>query len=110
MDDAITRDTRLSHLFRAYPALIEVMIDQSPHFERLRNPLLRRALTPLTTVGQAAGIAGLDVDELVAVLCQAADQPAPNASFKSAEDGKPTVSAAPAWLDAPVATLLDVRE
>jgi uncharacterized protein (DUF2249 family) len=51
--------------------LLEVFTAASPHFERLRDPGLRRVMTRLVTVGQAARIAGIDVDALLARLNQA---------------------------------------
>jgi uncharacterized protein (DUF2249 family) len=109
MEEAlITRHTRLSHLFRHYPALLEVMMAQSPHFERLRNPLLRRALTPVTSIEQAARIAGLDIEQLVETLCRAVGQRSPvdePGELLELSDGD-----RPGWLGAPLAAVLDVRE
>jgi uncharacterized protein (DUF2249 family) len=51
--------------------LLEVFTAASPHFQRLRDPGLRRVMTRLVTVGQAARIAGVDADALVACLNRA---------------------------------------
>lgn len=47
------------------PALIDVFARHSRHFDKLRNPMLRRTMARLVTVEQAAGIAGVAVDQLV---------------------------------------------
>ena len=46
-------------------ALIDVFIRHSRHFEKLRNPMLRRTMARLVTVEQAAGIAGVATEVLV---------------------------------------------
>lgn len=110
MENLITPQTRLNQLFRAHPDLFETMIAQSPEFQRLRNPVLRRTLAPLTTIEQAARIARLDVAQLVLTLRQAARQA--DDIVEQAGPSAPTTPlkhSAPAWLNAAVATTLDVR-
>lgn len=51
--------------------LIEVFIRVSPHFERLRNPAMRKTMAKLVTVEQAARIAGVDPAVLIAELNRA---------------------------------------
>ncbi|HBY96931.1 MAG: DUF2249 domain-containing protein [Ardenticatenaceae bacterium] len=104
----ITPHTTIHEALSAHPELLEVLIAQSPAFEKLRNPLLRRTLTRLTTLEQAAGFGKVDPRRLVQVLNEAiGETPAP-----AGVEG--TVSAtvateAPAWLAAPVAVELDAR-
>jgi uncharacterized protein (DUF2249 family) len=56
--DVIDRDARL----------IDVFAGAAPAFERLRKPGMRRVMARLVTVEQAARMAGIDADELVARL------------------------------------------
>jgi uncharacterized protein (DUF2249 family) len=110
MSVTISGSTRLSRLFSAYPQLLDIMVGQSPLFQRLRNPLLRRAMTPLTSVEQAAQIAGLDPGTLVNTLRAAVGQPAaadPAPPPPGIDAGE---SHPPAWLDAPSTATLDVRD
>lgn len=53
-------------------SLIDVFAAVSPAFERLRNPAMRRVMARLVTVGQAARVAGVDPDHLLARLNAAA--------------------------------------
>jgi uncharacterized protein (DUF2249 family) len=64
----IRRTDRVSTVLRADESLIDVFVALSPAFERLRNPALRRVMSRLVTVEQAAKMAGVDADELVARL------------------------------------------
>lgn len=61
----IGRGDRVSEVLRADESLLEVFTSVSPAFERLRNPRMRRVMSRLVTVEQAARIAGVDPDELV---------------------------------------------
>jgi hypothetical protein len=45
--------------------LVEVFVHHAPHFEKLRNPAVRRVMARLVTVEQAARIAGVSADILV---------------------------------------------
>ncbi len=49
-------------------SLIEVFVSVSPAFRRLRSPALRRVMGRLVTVGQAARVAGMTPETLVARL------------------------------------------
>jgi uncharacterized protein (DUF2249 family) len=49
-------------------SLVDVFVSLAPAFERLRNPGMRKVMTRLVTVEQAARMAGVDADELVTRL------------------------------------------
>lgn len=72
MSGAITADWKVSDVLRQHPALLQVLIDQSPAFKHLRNPIARSVQTRLVSVGQAARIGGLDPSALVHTLNRAA--------------------------------------
>ena len=61
----ITPKTRIAELIATYPELEEVLIDYVPAFEKLANPVLRRTVARITTLQQAAVIAGVDVEALI---------------------------------------------
>ncbi len=63
--DLIGKDWKISQVLGRYPNLLEVLVELSPAFEKLRNPVLRKVQSRLVTVEQAARIAGMDPDDLV---------------------------------------------
>ncbi len=86
--------------------LIEVFVKASPAFDKLRNPALRKTMARLVTVEQAARIAGVDADVLVAHLNQglegmeplsnAAPSPLPSVPVGPQEPIPPALLAIPA--------------
>ena len=87
-------------------ALIDVFVRHSPHFEKLRNPLLRRMMARLVTVEQAAGVAGVAPELLVRDLNAAL-------GVDAAPVTEPSRPAAPSRAVAPPALReveLDLRE
>lgn len=56
--DVIARDLKL----------IDVFVSFSPHFERLRNPVMRRVVAGVVTVEQVAAIAGVPTETVVDAL------------------------------------------
>lgn len=67
----ITPDTTIAAVLEAHPALVDVLADYHPHFQRLRDPQLRKVMAPRVTVAEAARIAGVRPDELLRVLRRA---------------------------------------
>lgn len=68
MTEPIRLDDRISTVLARDARLLDVLVSAAPAFEKLRNPLLRKTMSKLATVEQAARIAGLDADELLARL------------------------------------------
>jgi hypothetical protein len=70
----ITTDTRVAELLRSYPETEELLIGMSPAFSKLRNPVLRRSVARVATLGQAAAVGRIPavvlVDELRAAVGQ----------------------------------------
>lgn len=64
----ITKNDRVSTVLRQDESLIDVFTALSPAFERLRSPAMRKVMSRLVTVEQAARMAGVDADTLVARL------------------------------------------
>ena len=84
----ISGDITVARLLDEHPELIEVLARYHPHFARLRNRLLRRVMGPRVTVAQAAGMAGVPADELLAVLRQAVGEPAPAPHHARSPEGR----------------------
>lgn len=64
----ITPKTKVGELLDAYPALEEVLIEISPVFAKLKNPVLRKTVAKVATLQQAAIIGNMPVEELVNCL------------------------------------------
>jgi hypothetical protein len=88
----VTADTKIADAIAADPSLVERLAALHPTFKRLKNPLIRRTMGRLTTLGDAARVAGVPLGELLAVAGahrpEAGDRPPPAAE-----------TARPAWLD-----------
>lgn len=107
--DPILASWKISDVLKHYPELLDVLVDLTPAFGKLRNPVLRRVQTRLVTVQQAAGIAGIDPRQLVRTLNQAAGITPPDDD--DVVTNAPDITARPAWVDsAPVVRELDVRD
>lgn len=107
--EPILASWKISDVLKHYPELLDVLVDLTPAFGKLRNPVLRRVQTRLVTVQQAAGIAGLDPRQLVRTLNQAAGITPPDDD--DVVTNAPDTAARPAWVDsAPVVRELDVRD
>lgn len=98
MNLPITPQTKVGDLLDAYPALEEILIAQSPHFVKLRNPILRRTVGKVATLQAAAMTGGVEVSQLVRVLREAVGQDASDVAASPA----PATAAGPrpAWIDA----------
>ncbi|MBI5166654.1 MAG: DUF1858 domain-containing protein, partial [candidate division NC10 bacterium] len=67
----ITEDTKVSEVLDRYPRLLEVLAAYHPHFERLRNKVLRKVMAPRVNLEQAARMAKVDLRALLATLNRA---------------------------------------
>ena len=61
----ITPKTKIFDLLEAYPQLEDMLIGMVPQFRKLKNPILRKTITRITTLNQAATIGELNVEELI---------------------------------------------
>ncbi|MBI2271214.1 MAG: DUF2249 domain-containing protein [Bacteroidetes bacterium] len=59
----ISANTKISSLIKANPASIEAIVSINKHFEKLRNPVLRKILAPRITITDAAKIGGCTVND-----------------------------------------------
>jgi hypothetical protein len=67
-DQLVTPDTRIGTLLSEHPELEDFLVELSPRFAALKNPIMRRTVGRLATVTQAASIAGMPAPELVMAL------------------------------------------
>jgi len=104
----ITPKTKIFDLLEAYPQLEKILIETAPQFEKLKNPLLRRTITKITSLGQAAIIGGIRVEELVNKLRAEVMQ----TSLEAGEADQITYNyTRPAWInEAAIANTIDIRD
>ncbi|MEW6180306.1 MAG: DUF1858 domain-containing protein [Chloroflexota bacterium] len=98
----ITPQSKIHDLLTHFPQLEEEIIRTAPPFENLRNPLLRRTVTRLTTLEQAARIGGVNALEWVNHLRRLAGQAELTAGAETAvpDDLPPASPADPPWVQA----------
>lgn len=61
----ITKDMKISKMLENYPATLEILLQTSPHFNKLKNKLLRKTLASRVNIEQASSIAGADLNSLL---------------------------------------------
>lgn len=77
-----------------FPELENVLLELSPSFAKLKNPVLRKTVARIATLQQAAAIGGLKVDELVNRLRKEVGQ---DNFSEQPENGSYLVSSPPDW-------------
>ena len=102
---SIRAEWKVSDVLTRHPHLLQVLIDLSPAFGHLRNPLARTLRTRLVSVAQAARLAGMQPNELVRLLNQAAGLPVSDALNTPSTDESSDTSS----VDADITEELDVR-
>ena len=90
---SITPDSRVGDLLERWPHLEAVLIDLSPRYRALKNPVLRRTVAKVATLRQVAAVGGVPLATLIERLRAAAGL-APLA-VSEAEAGAP--GARPPW-------------
>lgn len=104
----ITPDTKVAELLKDYPDLEGTILQFSPSFAALKNPVLRRTVARVTSLQQAAKVANVDIVEMVNALRAAAGLSSLEENFCPDSDNSrvPVSSEAPTT---PVTHTLDVR-
>ena len=68
----ITPDTKVGALLKEYPQLEEVLMNLSPAFSHLRNPVLRRTVGKVANLQQVAKVGNMPLATLINSLREAA--------------------------------------
>lgn len=84
----ITKDLKISKLLDRYPQAIDVLVEVSSHFRKLKNPILRKALSGRVNVEQAARIANVDVNILLTKLNNSINNFSEEINSVNKNDGK----------------------
>ncbi len=105
----ITSSTKVAALLEEYPELEEVLIGMAPPFKKLRNPILRKSVAKVASLGQAAAVARMPAADLVNQLRAVVGQ----APIAAEDVGEPVsyFSEQPDWFDeAKIVVSIDERE
>ncbi|MFO0987105.1 MAG: DUF1858 domain-containing protein [Alphaproteobacteria bacterium] len=104
----VTAETTIARALAADPDLVDRLIAFNPTFRKLKNPILRRTMARLANFADAARVAGVPLEALLAV----ANGAAPSSAGTAAAPADAGAAGAPGWvaaLDRAAATPLDVR-
>jgi hypothetical protein len=99
-DMNITPLTTIYDMLEIYPGLEEKLIEIAPVFNKLKNPVLRRTITRITTLKQASVVGGIEIGILVNNLREAAGLSKMNISKE-----EHVSSTAPGWINNSVKTI-----
>lgn len=61
----ISPKTKVGELLDTYPQLESLLIEMSPSFEKLKNPILRKTVARVASLQQIAVVGGLNVDTII---------------------------------------------
>jgi len=90
----ITPQTMVSDMLENYPELEDKLIEISPIFEKLKNPLLRKTVAKVATLKQAATIGNVSIGDLINQLRDAA-----GLNKISVENDSPEKQSKPEWVN-----------
>lgn len=96
----ITPDSRLGELLERWPALEDVLLQLSPHFRALKNPVLRRTIAKVATLRQVSKVSGVPLGVIVARLREGAGLP----PVAVADERGGVHAERPAWAEEAAAT------
>jgi hypothetical protein len=91
----ITPKTRVGELLDTYPELESVLLDLSPAFKKLRNPVLRKTVAKVATLQQAASLGNIPVTEIINTLRAEVGQQL----FEGSTSGDDIIYEKPDWFD-----------
>lgn len=104
----ITPKTKIFDLLAAYPQLENVLISMAPQFQKLKNPVLRKTITKIASLSQAATIGGLKVEDLINRLRSEVGQ---NSVETIVDEGNHFNTDKPDWFDeSRVSSIIDIRD
>ncbi len=104
----ITLHTKVAELLETYPELQSKLFELSPIFSKLKNPILRRSVAKVTSLQQAAGVAGISPAWLVQNLRETAGLTSMEAGTTGSNIEE--IAKVPTWFDEQkIRASLDVR-
>lgn len=64
----INLQTKVAEMLDHYPQLEEILLELSPSFAKLKNPILRKTIAKVATLKQISELAGLNPGEMISTL------------------------------------------
>ncbi len=64
----ITPQTKLAEILDRFPEAEKVFVEISPEFAKITNPVLRKTVVKIATMGQVAKIGNMSIEELINIL------------------------------------------
>lgn len=106
----ITLQTKISELLEDYPSLETKLLELSPVFSKLKNPILRRTVARVTSLQQAAMVAGINPILLVKELRTMAGLSSLDLDTNEVNVEQDALSSAPDWfVEGRIKRVLDAR-
>ncbi len=103
----ITPETKVGELLDKFPELEDALIEMSPDFPKLRNPVLRRTVAKIANLKQVAKVGRLPLSDLINSLRKQAGIDTEYRQAEAAAGG----NGRPAWVNPDkLAETLDARE
>jgi len=103
----VTPQTKIGEFLENYPHLEDTLINLSPAFQKLRNPILRRTIGKVATFQQVAVVGNVPLNIIINTLRQAAGQNQTNEIM----DMNNNLSEKPSWFnETSISQKLDARE
>jgi len=101
----ITPETKVFDLLKEYPQLEDVLIEITPVFRKLKNPVLRKTIARVTNLRQAAAVGNVLLEQIINRLRKEVGQD----KMENIKEEK-KYNDSPAWFDSSkVAESLDAR-
>lgn len=92
----ISPKTKVGELLDNFPDLESVLMEMSPAFEKLKNPILRKTVARVATLQQVAVVGGLNVDDIVNRLRKKVGQ---SAGDEDSTESEYLSGVSPDWFD-----------
>ncbi len=103
----ITPDTKLGTLLETYPHLEEVLVEMTPEFNKLRNPVLKETIYKVASLQQVAQTGNVSLSEVINRLRSEAGVNGDKIDDEFSTDS----SGVPGWFDeSKITKKLDARE
>lgn len=64
----LSAKTKIDDLLKQYPFMLDFLITLSPKFRTLQNPIMRKTVGKVATLGKASALGGLDLDHLMSSI------------------------------------------
>jgi hypothetical protein len=93
----IQASTKVAHLLEVYPELEDDLIRMAPPFKKLKNPILRKSVAKVATLGQAAVVGRLDPLTMINQLREIVGQKPLEALTPVSEEEY--LGSSPGWFD-----------